>query len=324
MVNLRTTFAGLNLKNPIIISSSGLTDSALKNKKLEDAGAGAIVLKSLFEEQIMMSASHIDTSDYPEAQDYISTYVRSHSIKEYVDLIKESKKLCSIPIIASINCYSNNEWTYFAKTMQDAGADALELNILSIETNKDGTYGEKEQHYINIVNSVKHHVSIPIIVKIGNNISNPVALVNQLYANGAKAVVIFNRTYQTDIDIENMSFTTGEIFSSQNILSERLRWTAICSAFVSNIDFAISGGVHEGKDVIKSILAGASSVEICSSLYKHGNNVIEDMKMKLDNWMKEKSYTSISQFKGVINAKAAGDINPFERIQFMKYYSSKS
>lgn len=137
MTQLKTSFAGLSLRNPVIISSSSLTNSAEKNKKLELAGAGAIVLKSVFEEQIMMQAHHMATYDSPEAGDYLSTYVRSHAIKEYIDLIQETKRLCTIPIIASINCFSSSEWTDFARTMQDAGADALELNILSLQTEKE-------------------------------------------------------------------------------------------------------------------------------------------------------------------------------------------
>ena len=179
MTQLKTSFAGLSLRNPVIISSSSLTNSAEKNKKLELAGAGAIVLKSVFEEQIMMQAHHMATYDSPEAGDYLSTYVRSHAIKEYIDLIQETKRLCTIPIIASINCFSSSEWTDFARTMQDAGADALELNILSLQTEKEYQYGAFEQRHIDILSSVKKHVSIPVIIKLGTNLTNPIALINQ-------------------------------------------------------------------------------------------------------------------------------------------------
>ena len=213
MTQLKTSFAGLSLRNPVIISSSSLTNSAEKNKKLELAGAGAIVLKSVFEEQIMMQAHHMATYDSPEAGDYLSTYVRSHAIKEYIDLIQETKRLCTIPIIASINCFSSSEWTDFARTMQDAGADALELNILSLQTEKEYQYGAFEQRHIDILSSVKKHVSIPVIIKLGTNLTNPIALINQLYANGAAAVVLFNRFYQPDINIETKSYSSGEVFS---------------------------------------------------------------------------------------------------------------
>ena len=241
MTQLKTSFAGLSLRNPVIISSSSLTNSAEKNKKLELAGAGAIVLKSVFEEQIMMQAHHMATYDSPEAGDYLSTYVRSHAIKEYIDLIQETKRLCTIPIIASINCFSSSEWTDFARTMQDAGADALELNILSLQTEKEYQYGAFEQRHIDILSSVKKHVSIPVIIKLGTNLTNPIALINQLYANGAAAVVLFNRFYQPDINIETKSYSSGEVFSHPSDLANGLRWTAIASAQVPQIDKSNSG-----------------------------------------------------------------------------------
>ena len=322
MTQLKTTFAGLSLRNPIIISSSSLTNSAEKNKKLELAGAGAIVLKSVFEEQIMMEAHHMATYGSPEGDDYLSTYVRSHALNEYISLIEQTKKLCTIPVIASINCFSNSEWTDFARTVETAGADALEINILSLQTEKEYQCGSFEQRHIDIVSSIKKQISIPVIVKLGSNLTNPVALINQLYANGAAAVVLFNRFYQPDIQIDNLTFTTASVMSSPSELSDRIRWTAIASAEVPQLDYAISGGVHSGKGVIKSLLAGASAVEICSTIYQHGNEMIGRMKQELSEWMDDKGFNSIAQFKGKMNAAAAGEVNPFERTQFMKYYSN--
>ena len=306
MTQLKTSFAGLSLRNPVIISSSSLTNSAEKNKKLELAGAGAIVLKSVFEEQIMMQAHHMATYDSPEAGDYLSTYVRSHAIKEYIDLIQETKRLCTIPIIASINCFSSSEWTDFARTMQDAGADALELNILSLQTEKEYQYGAFEQRHIDILSSVKKHVSIPVIIKLGTNLTNPIALINQLYAN-----------------VETKSYSSGEVFSHPSDLANGLRWTAIASAQVPQIDYAISGGVHDGKAMVKAILAGASAVEVCSVIYQKGENFIESMTEELSEWMKKQGYNTISEFKSEMNALSTGESNPFERTQFMKYFSSK-
>ena len=186
MTDLKTTFAGLSLRNPIIISSSGLTNSAGKNKRLAEAGAGAIVLKSLFEEQIMLEADQLkDPAFYPEASDYLEEYIREHKLAEYLTLIKESKKECNIPIIASINCYSDAEWIDFAKQIQEAGADALEINILALQSDVQYTYGSFEQRHIDILRHIKRTVSIPVIMKLGDNLTNPVALIDQLYANGA-------------------------------------------------------------------------------------------------------------------------------------------
>ena len=322
MTQLKTTFAGLSLRNPIIISSSSLTNSAEKNKKLELAGAGAIVLKSVFEEQIMMEAHHMATYGSPEGDDYLSTYVRSHALNEYISLIEQTKKLCTIPVIASINCFSNSEWTDFARTVEAAGADALEINILSLQTEKEYQYGSFEQRHIDIVSSIKKQISIPVIVKLGSNLTNPIALINQLYANGANAVVLFNRFYQPDINIDTQTFTSSNVMSTPNELADKIRWTAIASSQIPQLDYAVSGGVHCAKGVIKSILAGATAVQICSVIYQYGNKEIENMKRELSVWMEENGYESISQFKGKLNASAAGDVNPFERTQFMKYYSS--
>ena len=225
MTDLKTTFAGLSLRNPIIISSSGLTNSAGKNKRLAEAGAGAIVLKSLFEEQIMLEADQLkDPAFYPEASDYLEEYIREHKLAEYLTLIKESKKECNIPIIASINCYSDAEWIDFAKQIQEAGADALEINILALQSDVQYTYGSFEQRHIDILRHIKRTVSIPVIMKLGDNLTNPVALIDQLYANGAAAVVLFNRFYQPDINIENMEQISGAVFSTSADLATPLRW----------------------------------------------------------------------------------------------------
>ena len=202
MATLETTFAGLKLRNPIIISSSGLTDSAAKNQRLYESGAGAIVLKSLFEEQIMLEADWLgDPNMYPEGSDYLVGYIREHKLGEYLELIKESKKVCDIPIIASINCYQNNDWIEFAKKIEEAGADALEVNILALQTDLQYAYGTFEQRHIDILSHIKKTINIPVIMKLGDNLTNPIALIDQLYANGAAAVVMFNRFYQPDIDI---------------------------------------------------------------------------------------------------------------------------
>ena len=323
MTQLKTTFAGLSLRNPIIISSSSLTNSAEKNKKLELAGAGAIVLKSVFEEQIMMEAHHMATYGSPEGDDYLSTYVRSHALNEYISLIEQTKKLCTIPVIASINCFSNSEWTDFARTVETAGADALEINILSLQTEKEYQCGSFEQRHIDIVSSIKKQISIPVIVKLGSNLTNPIALINQLYANGANAVVLFNRFYQPDINIDTMTYSAGDVFSTPADLSNGLRWTAIASAQVPQTDYAISGGVHDGKAIVKAILAGASAVELCSVIYQRGNQVIADMTNEITQWMNRQGYKNISEFKSSMNALSTGASNPFERTQFMKYFSSK-
>ena len=291
MAQLKTTFAGLSLSNPIIISSSGLTDSSAKIKKLEEAGAGAVVLKSVFEEQIAMQAGSMQGYGSPEANDYLGAYVRSH------------------------------EWVDFAKTLEEAGADALELNILSLQTEKDYEYGSFEQRHIDILKRIKAIVKVPVIMKLGNNLTNPVALINQLYANGADGVVLFNRFYQPDINTDNLSLVCSNVLSSPYELTNRVRWIAIASAKVPRLDYAVSGGVYAGKDIVKAVLAGASVTEVCSAIYRSGNKVIAEMKNELSRWMDEKGYETLEQFRGRVNAQALGEeVGPFERTQFMRYY----
>lgn len=323
MATLETTFAGLKLKNPIIVSSSGLTDSAVKNQKLCEAGAGAIVLKSLFEEQIRMEADWMgDPSMYPEGSDYLMGYIRQHKLGEYLQLIKESKRLCDIPIIASINCYQDADWIDFAKQIEEAGADALEVNILSLQTDVQYAYGSFEQRHIDILGHIKRTTKLPIIMKLGDNLTNPVALINQLYANGAAAVVLFNRFYQPDINIEKMTQTTGNVFSNEADLSKSLRWIGIASAAVDKLDYAASGGIHSPEGVVKALLAGASAVEICSVLYQKSAAIIEEYNDSLAVWMDRQGMENIKQFKGRLNMKDPKGINTFERTQFLKYFAS--
>lgn len=324
MADLKTTFAGLTLKNPVIISSSGLTNSAAKNAKLEAAGAGAIILKSLFEEQIMMEADRLrNPSYYAEGSDYLAEYIRSHQLAEYLELIKESKKACTIPVIASINCYTDSEWVDFAKQIEEAGADALEINILALQSEVQYAYGSFEQRHIDILQHVKKTIQIPVIMKLGDNLTNPVTLIDQLYANSAAAVVLFNRFYQPDIDIEKMEQTSGQVFSCPADFGRSLRWIGIASAQVNKLDYALSGGTHKPEDVVKAILAGASAVEICSAIYQNTNSFINEANRFLGTWMERKGFERISQFKGKLNAQDVEGINTFERTQFLKYFSNK-
>ena len=323
MATLETTFAGLKLKNPIIVSSSGLTDSAAKNQKLCEAGAGAIVLKSLFQEQIMMEVDAIgDTTMFPEGSDYLAGYVREHKLGEYLNLIQESKKVCDIPVIASINCYEDADWIDFAKKIEEAGADALEVNILALQTEVLYNYGAFEQRHIEILSHIKKTVNIPVIMKLGDNLTNPIALIDQLYANGAAAVVLFNRFYQPDIDIEKMTQTSGNVFSHEADLSKTLRWIGIASAAVKNLDYAASGGIHSAEGIVKAILSGATAVEMCSTIYQNSAAVIQEYLTFLQNWMERKGMENLAQFKGKLNIHDLKGVNTFERTQFLKYFSS--
>lgn len=323
MEKLRTNFAGLELKNPFIVSSSGLTDNAEKNLQLEKAGAGAIVLKSLFEEQIMWQSAHMATDDYPEANDYLQGYLRSHYLEEYTKLVKETKKVCTIPVIASINCYTDKEWEDFATILEQAGADAIELNLMAIQTSVNYQYGAFEQRHIDILKHVKAKVKIPVIIKLGSNLTNPVKLIEQLYANGATSVVLFNRFYHTDIDVDKMEYTSGHVLSHESELSNSLRWIGISSTAVPRMNYVASGGINNGKAIVKAILVGASAVEVCSVIYEKGNNVIGSMLKEICEWMDAHGYENIGQFKGKMKARDTENVNVFERTQFLKYFGEK-
>jgi dihydroorotate dehydrogenase (fumarate) len=323
MINLSTKYLGLELRNPIIISSSGLTSSVSKIEKLQRVGAGAIVIKSLFEEQIKMEAGSIlKDTDYPEASDYINMYTRENSIDQYLKIIENTKKIVSIPIIASINCTTSAEWIYFAAAMQEAGADAIELNMFFIP---DSIYNDGmiyEQRYYDILEEIITKISIPVAVKLGQHFSNIPSLVNNLYFRGAKGVVLFNRFYSPDIDVDNFSFEASSVFSSPDDIRNSLRWVGIVSSMVDKIDICASTGVHDGKAVIKQILAGAAAVQVCSVLYKKGPEYLTTIIDVLKNWMEKFNFESISDFRGRMSYKNIPDPAVFERAQFMKYFSN--
>lgn len=323
-MDLKTNYAGLTLRNPIIIGSSGLTNHPQQIKEYEKAGAGAIILKSLFEEQIEMQTHQVlHESTYPEATAYIENYVKTNQVLSYLELIKQTKAHCSIPIIASIHCYKADAWTDFAHQIELAGADALELNIFFLCTDLDMDSQDVLNRYITILRKVKETVSIPVIIKVGKNFCNIPRLVFTLKENGADAVVLFNRFYQPDIDINNKQIVSGNVFSNHSDLSETIRWTAIVSGKVPNIDLASSTGILDWEDVIKCLLAGASAVQLCSTIYTHGAEVITQMLVCIEEWMNQSKYKELSQFQGLLSYGNAIDPSIYERSQFMKYFSDR-
>jgi len=323
MRNLETSYMGLKLKNPIIVSSSGLTNSVEKIKLLEEKNAGAVVLKSLFEEQINFEAGDLlRYNDFPGAEDYILTYSKNNSVEEYLKLIREAKRAVSIPIIASINCVSAADWSQFAKRVEEAGADAIELNIYLFPNKKDISAEELENKYYAIVRKVKSLIKIPIAVKIGSNFTNLPAFVEQLAANGASAVVLFNRFYEPDIDIQEMKITSSEVFSNPTNIRNSLRWVGLISESVNGIQISASTGVHSGEAAIKQLLAGATTVQICSVIYKNGTSEINKILNDLTEWMTQKNFKTIKDFRGKMSSKSIANPSVYERAQFMKYFSN--
>lgn len=324
MTDLNVTYMGLSLKNPIIIGSSGLTNSTEKIKKLGKAGAAAVVLKSLFEEQILNESGNLITeSSYPEAEDYLRNYVKSNSIDEYLRLIEDVKKSVQIPVIASINCVSATEWISFAKKIVEAGADGLELNMYFLPTDIHSESKYYEQLYMELVQNIKEIINIPVAVKLGMNFTSLPNIVNNIYYRGADAVVLFNRYYSPDIDIENGRFISSEILSVPEDLRYSLRWTGIISAMVEKIDICASMGIHDAGAVIKQLLAGAQAVQICSTVYRNGVERIGQILSDLKQWMHNKNYSQIDDFRGEMNYKSVGDPSFFERSQFMRYFTGR-
>ncbi len=328
MSNLETTYLGLKLKNPLVAASSGLTSSVEKIVELEKAGIGAVVLKSVFEEQINNEVSSMLEKDqqnmgYPEAEDYIKGYLRDNTINKHIDLLQEVKKAVDIPIIASINCVSSDEWTTIAKDFQEAGADAIELNIFYVPTDRNEKPGEVEQLYINILKKVKSDISIPVSVKFGLYHSNIVGMADKLLANGASGIVMFNRFYEPDINLETLELASSEVFSSPGDVRKTLRWVGLVSSKVHKLDIAASTGIHDGQAVIKQLLAGAQVAQLCSTLYLNGSGVIPEIISEISEFMKKWNFKKIEDFRGRLSYKNIPDPLMYERSQFMKYFSNR-
>lgn len=323
MEKLKTNYLGLSLKSPLIVGSSRLTSTVGHLRKAEDNGAGAVVLKSLFEEQILHHISTIPSSmAYPEADEYISYYTRSHSVEEYLDLIKSAKKDLTIPVIPSINCFSPKGWTDFARNIEDAGADAIEINMFFLPGNRKMSSEDSENVYFELIENLKASVSIPVAIKIGYRFSNILYMVDQFYMRGVEGVVMFNRFYEPDIDVNRMEIVPAPVFSNEGDRRYVLRWVAMTSAQDIEIDISASTGVHNGDDAIRYLLAGAETVQLCSVLYKEGFGVLKQINEHILQWMKQKGFNSLDDFRGKLNWANYNKPTVFERTQFMKYFSS--
>ncbi len=327
MPNLETTYLGIKLKNPLIAASSGFTGSFEKIRELETAGIAAIVLKSIFEEQIMGEIGNLiyqsgNQAGYPEATDYIQNYVCQNSIGKHTGLITQVKQNTSLPVIASINCISSSGWTSYARELEDAGADAIELNVFYLPVSRNQASADVEKIYTDILHGVKEQVKIPVSVKIGSHFTNIIGMAERLKANGAKGLVLFNRFYEPDIDLAKMELKASDVFSSPEEYSHTLRWIGLVSSQVSNLELAATTGVHTGETVTKLLLAGAQVTQLCSTLYLNGTRVVPQMLEQLREFMKKWNFRTLDDFRGMLSAKKVPDPMKYERSQFMKYYSN--
>ncbi|PIE75165.1 MAG: diguanylate cyclase [Deltaproteobacteria bacterium] len=336
-MDLKTSYLGLDVKNPLIASSSGLTSSADKVKKLEDNGIGAVVLKSIFEEEIayeysdyIKEASKNGESpkyfEYEGRQNPIDFYgyvIREENLQKYTRLIENCKKSVDIPVIASINChFYSSEWIAYARQLERAGADALELNMFFLPTNFSRSREETEKIYFNVIEQVLSKVSIPVSLKISYFFTDLGPMIQKISETGIKGLVLFNRFFSPDFDIEKFKVIPSFVMSNPADLAVSLRWIAVMSQRVG-CDLAASTGVHNGDAVIKQILAGADAVQVASCLYKNGVGYVKELLERLDGWMAMKGFNSIDSFKGKMSQDKNADTAIYERVQFMKYFGGQ-
>lgn len=324
MEKLKTNYLGLTLKSPVIVGSSRLTSSLKHLTEAEESGAGAVVLKSLFEEQIEFYInSHQGTSAYPEADDYLANYIRSNSVDEYISLIKNAKKNLSIPVIPSVNCVSAKGWIDFAGKMADAGADALEVNVFFMPVDRKKSSVDSEKIYFELIEKLKKTIRIPVAIKIGFRFSNVLYMIDQFYMRGVEGVVMFNRFFEPDIDVDKMSIVASPVFSTSQEMRNVLRWIAMASSQDIKIDISASTGVHSGTDALKYLLAGADTVQVCSVLYSKGIGFVAEINRAITDWMDRKGFKSVGDFRGRLNRVNYENPAVYERTQFMKYFAAE-
>jgi dihydroorotate dehydrogenase (fumarate) len=323
MADLSVTYMGMQLKNPIVVSASSLTNTVEKIKRCEEAGAAAVVLKSLFEEQIEAQTEEIEQESWPYPHPEAFDYVRQMGMRlgqdEYLKLIVDAKKAVDIPVIASLNCISPKWWNNYAREIASAGADAIELNIAILPTDIDRTAEEIERTYVRIVEGIHRKIELPIAAKIGPYFTSLPRLTRELRNAGVAALVLFNRFYQLDINVEKMELVPGYHLSSPNEIYVPLRWVAILSTQVG-CELAASTGIHDGKAVIKQLLAGARIVQVCSSLYQKGMGRIQQMRDELAGWMDAHKYKTIEEFRGKMAMEVSEKPEYYERLQYIKVF----
>ncbi len=320
---MKTEYLGLSLNSPVIVGSSPYTADIESIVRCAEEGAGAVVLKSIFEEQIIHQsdamASHY-SSPFGDTDDYLQRYLGDDYCARFLQLTADAKARTSIPVIASINCIdAGDKWIEYAAQMAEAGADALELNIFTLPTDRRKSGEEIEKEYAQIVGKVCQAVKIPVSVKLTMRFTNLLAVADRLSAYGAAGAVLFNRFFEPDIDIERMAFTAGSPYSRREELRNVLRYTALCSAAVPQLSLAVSTGVHEGEDAVKALLCGADAVQVCSAIHASGYECIGRMGRFIDEWAERHGFSTVGEFKGRLDF--GGSEEPMlQRVQYMKYF----
>lgn len=323
MIDLSTKYLGLTLPSPIIAGSSGLTKSLKAIQECEAAGAGAVVLKSIFEEEILAEGEGAipkgeDSLWHTEAYEYIRDYGQENAVSNFLDLVREAKKSVRIPVIASVHCLSPHTWTDFMGRLQKAGADAIELNVNVLSSDTRLTGAQMENTYFSLAEHLRTVATIPVSLKIGYHFSSMAAVLFRLSHSGIKGLVLFNRPFFPDFDIEKQELIPGRFISHPQEYLMPLRWISMVSGR-AGCDLCASTGIHDGQTAIKLLLAGASSVQVVSALYEKGVSHIGTMNQEIRTWMEAHGHQRIEDFKGRMRQSESHNPAAYERVQFMRY-----
>lgn len=326
MPNLKTTYMGIEVKSPLIVAASSISSYVDRVQMAESAGAGALVIRSLFEEQVALDQfRHEETLSTganisPEATTSYFPDVEHGGSKEHLMWVEKTRKAVSMPVFASLNAVSPGAWVTYAKQLADTGVDGLEVNSYTIPTDPDKPANTIEQRLYDVVESVRQEVSLPIAVKLSPFYTSPANVVKELEARGVNAVVVFNRFLQPDIDPETESLVNEMVLSTPTELRLPLRWAALLYGR-TGLDIAVNTGVHTGRDAIKALLAGANVVQVAATLLKNGIPYLSTMQLDMQNWMAEKGYESVADFRGKLSQQKCDDPFAFERAQYVKLLS---
>ena len=323
-MDLSCKYMGLTLPTPLIIGSCAFTNSVEKIKEMEALGAGAVVLKSIFEEQISNEAHQTVNAagEYGDtrALEYVQQYTEMAAYEKYNQLIRDLKKTVKIPVIASIHCHKDGAWVDYAQRVQEAGADALEINLTSLPTDFNISGEDLEKNYLKIIKHVKKNLRIPVAIKTNRYFTSFVHSMTQFRKAGADALVMFQRVYEPDIDIENLKMVPAKVLKEGDGLHEALRWVSIMNEHI-DCSLSATSGVVTGEDMVKLLLAGADTVQIATVLYTRGIEQIKHILDGLKEWMTKHNYCSIDEFQGKMSMKRIENPDVYMRVQFMKYFA---
>ena len=324
-MNTETKYLGLELKSPIVVGSCGLTADVDKMVQMEQAGAGAVVVKSVFEEQIIHDIkrnTHMvaPTDSYGDSYEYIAQHVADDSLERHFNMMREAKRRLSIPVIGSINCFSYENWLTYAQKFQDTGCDALELNMAILPYETSTSADDVERTFTQIINTLRKSVTIPISIKVGPYFTDMAKQMQQLSWMGIQGVTMFNKSVQVDIDIENETLKNASFLSTHEEMHNTLRWVALLCRKM-RCDISASTGVYTSDDVVKMLLGGATTVQVVSCLYKNGIDTLRELNSGLQAWMEKKGYDSIDKFRGKLAVAPAEKASVAMRTQFMKYFA---